>query len=85
MTDIDTATGLPDLPEGYFWRVTDWGEFLFIKLVKKGWINVTVKKSPIFKKDATQSLILHVARDIYRETFDKTHLKYVGDYPALSL
>lgn len=85
MTDIDTATGLPALPDGYFWGVAEGGTFLFIKLVKRGWINRTLKKSPIYKRDATPSLIRHVAQDIYRETFDNNWQRYVGDYPPKSL
>lgn len=85
MIDIDTVTGLPTLPEGCFWRVTSSGDSLHIKLMKKGWLRGTVKSRPIFKTDATASLIEFSAIRVYKEVFGRAHEKFVGDYPPKTL
>lgn len=88
MTNINEETGLPELPEGYFWRVKEsFGQFTNFQIRKKllfGSVLVTEGVTESWKLND-----LHF-RWMANYTYGKFDLragayKYMGDYPPKRL
>lgn len=95
--DIDPNTGLPELPPGHFWRITEDWLFWEIKIKRRrGWLTFTVSSGTIHRHEdpgwtiysATfEEYLQGAARDLHHKTFRAPAIasKYLGDYPPKSL
>lgn len=90
--NIDSATGLPELPEGYFWRVRT-GSLSrdYLDLRKKTWYGSKVIDNRVLRYyDGEGNVIeprveiLNRAKRIYGE-FENPWDEYYGDYPPKKL
>jgi hypothetical protein len=92
---MDENTGLPELPEGYFFRVTPWSgrnryEYdLEVQLRRKLFIGSTkidmalATNNPHRIYEAARMVKQRAMKVIYKEPGDI--YKYVGDYPPKKL
>lgn len=86
--DIDESTGLPELPEGYFWRVVNSGEeYVRVQVRRKTLFGSKVEGwCPVRKKEANKSTISSAARYALIESKQGTGWRsYLGDYPPKKL
>lgn len=88
---IDESTGLPELPEGYFWRVKESvGDYLRIQMRRRVffWSEVVewsgVNKN-IASKFEIQMAAKHVLLLVQEKKVDPKWRKYLGDYPPKKL
>ena len=91
-TEIDETTGLPELPEGEFWRVTDGydNKYHYVQLRKKGkflWFNVSYKiTDELIFSGLSQESILEASYRIIRRIEDNENNQHlIGNYPPNSL
>lgn len=85
---IDLSTGLPELPEGYFWRVKEsFGQFVKFQIRKK-----LLLGSSLIVESVTESWELNdghfrfMAQHTYGKFDGRTGArKYIGDYPPKKL
>lgn len=94
---IDSNTGLPELPPGYFWRITDGFLFWNFKIKRRrGWFTWTVNSGTIHRAGDTgwtavsptyEDYLQGTARDLYLKTFRDPAIanKYLGDYPPKTI
>lgn len=92
MSDIDIETGLPKLPENFFWRVregslsTDRVELR--KKLRFGSVKVDSRVARYYADDGAvldpRDEILRLAKRIFGE-FNDPWTEYRGDYPPKSL
>lgn len=86
---IDDKTGLPALPDGYFWRVTRGvaSRYVYLQMRKKRWLgSKVVDYSIISKSENTAELVLKRARGVVRDfNPDRNHKQFVGNYPPNTL
>lgn len=92
MANIDDKTGLPELPEGYFWRVKESVSiFVDVEIRKKWWVGSRqVAWTSMYRSQLSKQKILECARYVLSkwrrdvtETNDSRAL--LGDYPPKSL
>jgi hypothetical protein len=91
MSEIDPNTGLPALPEGYFWRVKKSGNkygYVRLMLRHKFWF-ATEQENRIFVLNGyTKERLLSDTWAVLRE-FDfaaaKSYVPLLGDYPPKSI
>jgi hypothetical protein len=84
----DPTTGLPELPEGFFWRVTDEGKYSYVKLKKtrKRFWAKTVADSIMETRKVTKELIRSRAWSLLEGfRFEGPDADLFGDYPPKSL
>lgn len=87
--NIDPRTGLPEVPEGYFWRVKpSSGSYILVELRKKTWLGSTCVEWSVVRKDkASKYEIIFVAHYVMEKWHkvepDLSH--FYGDYPPKSL
>lgn len=87
---IDQNTGLPGLPDGFFWRITRGAgsEYVELQIRRRRWFGS--KKCadwPIQKSRVSVRTILEAAQYAL-DRFDKSgkrHKRFVGDYPPKKL
>lgn len=87
MSNIDKATGLPALPDGYFWRVKKFGSGgypLEVQLRSRLlWFSI-VEASQLSASD--RGSIMNAARNAHQEWRNRVAtLDYIGDYPPKTL
>ena len=90
--DIDEVTGLPVVPEGYFWRVRRGAlEITWLELQKKTWYGgKTVDKRVCHYYSSERAVldpreeILSNALSIMQE-FNDPWIGFYGDYPPKSI
>ena len=90
--NIDETTGLPALPEGYFWRVRQGSLYMdHLELRKRIWFGswkVHERVLPYYDKDRKRldpkETILRYARSIMGE-FHNPWDNFYGDYPPKKL
>lgn len=98
--NIDPNTGLPELPDGYFWRITD-GYALWKLKIKFHWgpFAFTIADKSIFRADdflyrgtrgrwnTYEGYLIEMAETLRDEEFRDPVIasKYLGDYPPKSL
>ena len=88
----DTETGLPELPEGYFWRVVEGADHItYVELRKKAWLGSrrVDRRSCRYYNEYHDVLdprdeILSCALWIMKE-FHDPWAEFYGDYPPKSL
>lgn len=86
---IDDVTGLPELPEGYFWRIANRVSiYIDVEIRKKTWIGskmVTQKVTTI--SDASARRIRTLAELAHRDVFGDgaSWRQILGDYPPKKL
>lgn len=96
-TRLDKSTGLPEVPEGYFWRIKRWnyghGPYsLRVELRRRLAFGLSVAVEDSLSRhteedilrSANQVLRLSAARIENRRTINERD-KFVGDYPPKSL
>lgn len=87
---IDETTGLPELPAGFFWRITRGigSEYVYLQIRQRRWYgSKKVAASIIEKAEISVSEILWSANHALRK-FDPSgsrHKQFVGDYPPNTL
>jgi hypothetical protein len=87
-TETDPTTGLPHLPEGFFWRVVNTGKYSYVQLKKKRrYMGAkTVADSIIETRKLTKQIIRGRAFSIYDGfRFEGPDSSLFGDYPPKSL
>lgn len=86
---IDKETGMPVLPEGYFWRVTRGrgSQYVYLQMRKRRWLgSKAVDESIIRKHEVTAELVVTRARRILLDfNPDSDYKQFVGDYPPNKL
>ena len=95
--NIDTNTGLPELPEGHFWRVTTGFEGMEVQWRKPTWYGSKVVGSTEidqtsagvrirYSQEITPEDVLHNAKYVYKqqERYQKNR-NLLGDYPPKKL
>lgn len=90
MTKIDDRTGLPELPKGYFWRVTRGfcSEYVEVQIRKRvlfvfsRTVTYSTQNKARLNPYSLRSTAIHALRDFNPESDWK---KYVGDYPPKKL
>lgn len=96
MTNIDPATGLPQLPEGYFWRVrkdTFFRQYSYIEIRKPGRLfgSKIVVQATRHTEDIDEQEIRTFADMLSEELEEKlnpkprTEKNLFGDYPPKKL
>lgn len=91
MIKTDSTTGLPELPQGHFWRVKkSIGPFADVQLIKKVWIfNRVVEWTSLYRYELTPSEIRSCADFIlrYKNPFGSRtgDTSLYGDYPPKKL
>lgn len=84
----DPATGLPELPEGHFWRITrSAGDYLRVQIRRKLRLGSRVVAwSVVLKSKANPEEIVHAAGYAMRDLRQgKRWREYLGDYPPKTL
>lgn len=95
MTKPDPTTGFPEVPEGYFWEVTDAATngWLRLHLKKKVWIfscevQWTVVEPPFTPQNFYEEA-LYVLREWERSkeriALEEASKKYIGKYPPKNM
>lgn len=85
---IDENTGLPELPEGHFWRIKDSSpEYLRVQIRKRAWIGSKVMAwSVVRKSNATPDEVLRTATLVLWEIKHGANWRNcLGDYPPKKL
>lgn len=91
MTKIDTETGLPELPEGHFWRVlVRYNQYYRIQIRKEvklfGFRLGSYEVSEQVMLVLTRGEIANRARELYHKTYKpEGEFALLGDYPPKSL
>ena len=86
---IDPNTGMPELPWGYFWRVTKRDSRVWplrVELRRRVWIFSVEEGAAI--SDASKSEILNTASNVVRDwkaTSKNGTARFLGDYPTKHL
>lgn len=95
--NIDPNTGLPELPPGHFWRITEQWIYWNLKIKRRrGWFTWTVASTTIHRHDDAgwtiarlnyEDYLQDVAAELHQKTFRDPEIasKYLGDYPPKSL
>lgn len=87
--EIDESTGLPELPEGYFWRVTpgSGSRYVYLQMRKRRWLGSKLIDDSILRKsEITVELVQRRATKILLDfNPDSDYKKFVGDYPPKKL
>lgn len=89
---IDPSTGMPEVPEGHFWRIKKHtAEYMVVQLRKRVlfW-SVVVEDWTVNKAKASAGEILTAANFALRHLAQKRDTtdswkQYIGDYPPLTL
>lgn len=88
VTQLDKETGLPALPEGYYWKVQAYGgHTLIIRLmrVRKYWLDAELGWESTFNSEGKRGL-LKAAWEVLSVIREKeTTVSLVGKYPPKSL
>ena len=83
--EMDEATGLPTVPEGYFWRVTrPQGRFWQVQLRKRTWYGSRRVAWAVYQHEMTASKVNELAGYVlkYKVKKEPAHeMHLVGDYP----
>jgi len=87
--EMDEATGLPVLPEGYFWRVT-WPRdgFWQVQLRKRTWYGSRCVAWTCGRYEMTAGKVKELAGYVLKYKFEKEpvhEMHLVGDYPPKTL
>ena len=88
---LDSRTGLPKVPEGYFWRVyeSDYGRYPYIALRKEVTLFGARIGSRLIKEamlSSTYNDVLEEAYGVYRKVFSpQWYTNVLGDYPPNKL
>jgi hypothetical protein len=91
---LDESTGLPELPEGYFWRVrevggTKYADSLYVCLMRRRWYGATEVERAMASQNsawgptmahALRARAQHVVEDQFRTT-TPDFAALLGDYP----
>lgn len=91
LTKIDTETGLPELPEGHFWRVlVRYNHHYRIQIRKE----VKLFGFPLGSEEISEQVMLELTRgeirnranELYHKTYKSdSQFALLGDYPPKSL
>ncbi len=87
---VSSATGLPILPDGYFWRVTTVYSHPMIQLRKRTWRGSKVIDDrhilPLYH-EGTEAAIRYAAETLLtnRDASAVIQMRYSGDYPPKKL
>ena len=83
--EMDEATGLPTVPEGYFWRITrPQGRFWQVQLRKRTWRGSRCVAETASRCEMTASSVKELAGYVLKYKFEKEpahEMHLVGDYP----
>jgi len=86
---FDANTGLPELPEGMFWRIKpSIAEYAHVEIRKKVWFFSVLKAYGVLRKSelTSRSEILTTAYYAMKCLYNKTDIaKVYGDYPPKKL
>ena len=87
--EMDEATGLPAVPEGYFWRVTEpQGGGWSVQLRKRTWYGSRCAAGTVTRCEMTASKVKELAGYVLKYKFEKEpvhEMHLVGDYPPKTL
>lgn len=87
--NINELTGMPELPEGHFWRITSGfgSEYLRIQVRKRRWLGSSVVVWTVVAKDeATPRKIRQRAASTAAKLSNPYRwVDFVGDYPPKRL
>jgi hypothetical protein len=90
---IDENTGLPALPEGYFWNVRKDLEGDYHVTIRRGWhylLSYKVQGSFIIRRPLTKESLSEKAKYVYGKWQDRVRVResddsLTGSYPPKSL
>lgn len=87
--EMDEATGLPAVPEGYFWRVARPQEgYWQVQLRKRAWYGSRCVAGTASRFEMTSRKVKELAGYVLKYKFEKEpvhEMHLVGDYPPKTL